>query len=132
MADEHAPVGIIDAGDVGVFAATLLLQEDMAAHHGMKYVLNGPEDICGRQIVDIVEKEIGEKVEHVKFRDVEFIEQMAEAEQTETKSVIRSIRYAPETAWEGKCSASTTSREVLGLAAPRRTLEEVWREMLDG
>ena len=125
-------MGIIDAGDVGVFAATLLLQEDTAAHHGMKYVLNAPEDICGRQIVDMVEKEICEKVGDVRFRDVEFIEQMAEAEQTETKSVIRSIRYAPETAWEGKCSASTTSREVLELAAPRRTLEEVWREMLDG
>jgi hypothetical protein len=68
----------------------------------------------------------------VRFKDMGFVEQMAEAAQHESKSVIMSIKHAPETAWEGKCSASTTSREVLELAAPRKTAGEVFREMLEG
>ncbi|KAH6704210.1 hypothetical protein BKA61DRAFT_680460 [Leptodontidium sp. MPI-SDFR-AT-0119] len=55
---QDAPVGIIDANDVAVFAAHLLVEDDITKHDKAKYVLNGPEDITGRQVVELVEKEI--------------------------------------------------------------------------
>ncbi|KAG7126823.1 hypothetical protein HYQ44_000543 [Verticillium longisporum] len=69
-AAEDVPVGIIHADDVGEFAAHLLVEEDVAPHNGAKYVLNGPEDITGRQIVALVEQEIGTKVEEVHYKDM--------------------------------------------------------------
>lgn len=130
IASENAPVGIIDASEVGIFAAHLLVEDNVSPHNKGKYVLNGPTDITGRQIVAMVEQEIGTKVEDVRFKDHSFLEDMA-AQSRETKSVILSIRHALETAWDGKCSASTTSNEVLHLAAPKIAPAEVFRTMLE-
>jgi len=132
MADESARVGVIDASDIGIFAARLLLERDTAPHHGEKYVLNGPRDITGRDIVDLVEREIGTKVEDVRFRDVSFVADMAEQEGEDTKSAVASIKFAPVTAWEGECGVETTSRKVRALGAPKRSVGDVWREMLEG
>ncbi|KAM0284140.1 hypothetical protein ACHAQH_002129 [Verticillium albo-atrum] len=126
---EDAPVAIIDPVEVGAFAAHLLVEEDVTPHDKAKYVLNGPEDINGRQIVDLVEQEIGTKVENVQFKDVSWIEYMA-AQSSQPKSVIGSIRFAPVTGWEGKCTASTTSKEVLRLAAPKVTPAAYFKTML--
>lgn len=135
MASEDAPVGIIDPHDIGVFAAHLLSQEDPTAHNRAKYVLNGPEDITGKQIVDLVERHIGKPVERVSYKDVSFIDSLYEmnyAATRQSRNVISSIKHAPETAWEGKCSASTTSREVLEIAAPKRTPADVLKSLLEG
>ncbi len=59
-----------------------------------------------------------------------FVEQMAAASQ-ESNNVILSIEHAAETAWEGKCSASTTSKEILELAAPKRTPADVLKTLLE-
>jgi hypothetical protein len=93
--------------------------------------VNGPEDITGNQVVKMVEEHLGTKVENVIFKDVSFIDQMAEASQ-ENKSVLLSIKHAPETMWEGKCSTSTTSKDVLDLAAPKRTPADVLKSMIEG
>jgi uncharacterized protein YbjT (DUF2867 family) len=130
MASSDAPVGIIDPYDVGIVAAHLLLQEDPAAHNNAKYVLNGPEDITGNQIVKMVEEHIGAKVENVSYKDMSFIDQMAAATQ-ESKTVILSIKHAMEKAWEGECMASTTSKEILDLAAPKRTPADVLKVLLE-
>lgn len=129
MASTDAPVGIIDPYDVGVLAAHLLSQEDPAVHNNAKYVLNGPEDITGSQIVKMVEQYIGAQVENVSYKDMSFVDHMAAATQG-SKNVILSIKHAPETAWEGKCTASTTSKEILELAAPKRTPAEVLKTLL--
>jgi uncharacterized protein YbjT (DUF2867 family) len=129
MASRDAPVGVIDADDVGVVAARLLCERDPSPHNRAKYVLNGPEDVTGEQIVGMVEQQIGTKVESVSYKDVSFVEDMAAASGY-SKSVILSIKHAPETAWEGKCSASTTSKEVLDLAPPKRTVAEGFKAML--
>jgi hypothetical protein len=60
-------------------------------------------------------------VENVSFKDLSFLEYMVQAAPQESRNVIMSIRYAPETAWAGLCKAETTSKEVLALAAPRNT-----------
>lgn len=130
MPDENAPLGCIDPDDVGRFAAVLLSQEDYSVHNKAKYVLNGPEDITGKQIVELVEQSIGVKVENVKFRDMTFIENWA-ASVKENKSLILSIKYAPVPSWDGKCSAATTSKEVKELAAPRITPIGWWKSALE-
>ncbi|KAM0559996.1 hypothetical protein ACHAPJ_003951 [Fusarium lateritium] len=130
ISSEDAPIGIIDSNDVGIFAAHLLTTDDIAAHHKAKYVLNGPEDITGRQIVTMTEEYIRTKVEDVSFKDVGFVEYLA-AQSSESKNVIRSIRHAPETAWESKCTASTTSKEVLHIAPPKRTPAQVLKTLLE-
>lgn len=134
MASKDAPVGIIDPYDVGVFAAHLLSQGDPTAHNQAKYVLNGPEDITGKQIVDMVEQHIGTQVKEVSYKDMSFIDSLYELNHAETqaKNVIMSIKHALETAWEGKCSASTTSEKVLDLAAPKRTPADVLKTLLEG
>jgi nucleoside-diphosphate-sugar epimerase len=118
--DENALVGLVHPDDVGHFAAVLLSQEDHSVHNKAKYVLNGPEDITGKQIVEMVEECIGAKVEDVQFRDVSPIDAWAAAVK-EHKNHILSVKHAPVTAWEGKCSAATTSTEVHELAAPKIT-----------
>ncbi|KAJ0166081.1 hypothetical protein CTA2_8786 [Colletotrichum tanaceti] len=87
LASEDGPVGAIDSSEVGHFAAHLLVQEDVSPYNKAKYVMNGPEDITGRGIVDMVEKSIGTKVEDVSFRNLEFIDKMA-ADSNEARNVI--------------------------------------------
>jgi len=120
MPDEDALLGCVHPDDVGRFAAVLLSQEDHSVHNKAKYVLNGPEDITGKQIVRLVEQNIGTQVDNVKFRDMSFIDSWA-ASVEENKSLILSIKYAPVTSWAGKCSTATTSKVVKELAAPEIT-----------
>lgn len=134
MASKDAPVGIIDPTEVGVFAAHLLSDGNPTVHNKARYVLNGPEDITGKQIVDMVEQYIGVQVEEVIYKDVSFIDFLYEHQYAAThqsKNVILSIKHAPETAWEGQCTASTTSKEVLELAAPKHTPADVLKSLLE-
>ncbi|KAK4240151.1 hypothetical protein C8A03DRAFT_31717 [Achaetomium macrosporum] len=132
MASKDAPVGVIHPDDVGEFAAQLLVQKDPAVHNKAKYVLNGPEDVTGEQIVRMVEQHIGAQVENVVYKDLTFIDEMAAAAEAagQSKSIILSIKHAPVTAWEGKCTAATTRREVLELAPPTRTVAGALEAML--
>lgn len=133
MASEDAPVGIIDPYDVGVLAAYLLSQNDPTAHNKAKYVLNGPEDITGKQIVEMAEQHIGTHVKKVTFKDLSFIDRFVELDHAaphQSKNVILSVKHAQDLAWEGKCSTSTTSGEVLKLAAPKRTPADVLESLL--
>ncbi|KAJ5931061.1 hypothetical protein N7466_006554 [Penicillium verhagenii] len=134
MASEDAPVGIVDPDEVGILAAHLLSKQDPTPHNKAKYVVNGPEDITGKQVVDMVERYIGTNVEQVIYKDLSFLDSLYEfnyAATSQSKNVIFSIKHAAETAWEGKCSASTTSAEVLELAAPKRSPEDVLKTMLE-
>ncbi|RAO68324.1 uncharacterized protein BHQ10_004336 [Talaromyces amestolkiae] len=132
---EDAPVGIIDPDEVGVIAAHLLSQDDTSVHHKAKYILNGPEDTTGKQIVQMIQQYIDAPVKDVIYKDVSFIDMIYEhqfAATKQSKQVIYSVKRAPETAWEGKCSASTTSKEILELAAPKRTPADVLKTLLEG
>jgi uncharacterized protein YbjT (DUF2867 family) len=128
--DASTPTGLIDPYDVGVVAAHLLTQEDTTPHNQAKYVLNGPEDVTGEQIVKMAEQYIGQPVEDVKFKDVAFVDQMV-ANSSESRNVIGSIKFAPVTIWEGKAKAETTSKEILDLYAPKRTAAEVLNQLTE-
>jgi hypothetical protein len=129
LKSEDAGVGIIDSNDVGIFAAYLLVTMDVTRHNKAKYVLNGPEDISGRQIVAMAEEYTGTSVEDVVLKDTSFVEHMA-AQSKEYPNVILSVRLAPETAWEGKCRIDTTSKEVIEIAAPISIAAQVLKTML--
>ncbi|KAF3357647.1 Putative exopolygalacturonase X [Verticillium dahliae VDG1] len=126
---EDVPVGAVHADDVGEFAARLLVLDDVAPHNGQKYVLNGPEDITGRQIVALVEQEIGTKVEEVHYKDMTFIDYLVE-HSPGPKPLIESLKHAGVKAWEGECTASTTSEGVLRLAAPKTAPAAVFKTLL--
>lgn len=127
--DGDALAGVIDAAEVGVFAAHLLTSDNTTQHNQARYVLNGPEDINGQTIVKLVEQHIGTKVDKVTFNDVSFLDKQAETT-AESKNLILSIKQAMNTTKEGKCKASTTSKEVLSIAAPKNTAAKVLADML--
>ncbi|KAK4959137.1 hypothetical protein LTR10_003936 [Elasticomyces elasticus] len=123
-------MALIDPYDVGVFAAHLLAQEDIAEHNQASYVLNGPEHVTGEQTTALVEKHIGATVGEIRYNDFSFVNYIAEQQTSEPKNVLRSIRYAAIPMWEGKAKADTTSKEVLRLYAPKRTMAEVFEAMV--
>ncbi|KAH8203858.1 hypothetical protein TruAng_001922 [Truncatella angustata] len=124
----EAPVAIIDPYDIGVLAAHLLLQKDTSVHNHGRYVVNGPEDITGEQIVKLVEGRIGAKVDSVLYKDMSFVDHIPEYRgQT---AVLFSLKKGVETLWDGVCTASTTSKEVLELAKPTRTPTDVLEALL--
>ncbi|KAJ5407504.1 NmrA-like family protein [Penicillium sp. CMV-2018d] len=133
LLSKDAPVGIIDPDEVGVIAAHLLSQDDTSVHNKAKYVLNGPEDITGKQIVDMIEQYIGAPVKDVSYKDVSFIDMLYEHQYAgkELKNIIYTIKRAAETGWEGKCSTSTTSEEILELAAPKRSPVDTLKTLLE-
>ncbi|KAF5617488.1 hypothetical protein F25303_13256 [Fusarium sp. NRRL 25303] len=131
MPSEDAAVAPIDSNEVGLFAAHLLSSEDINLHNKAKYVLSGPEDITGRQLVDLIEEYIGTKVEHVIFKDMSWVEQAA-AQTQQSKNVVLSRKYAAEASWEGRCGVTTTSKEVLQIAAPKNTPAEILKALIQG
>ena len=133
MLSEDAPVGIIDPDEVGDIAAHLLSQDDTSVHNKARYVVNGPEDITGKQIVEMIEQQIGVPVKDVSYKDVSFINMLYQnqyAATKQSKNLIYTMKRAPETAWEGKCSTSTTSEEILKLGAPKRSPADTLKTLL--
>jgi hypothetical protein len=106
--DTNSPNGVIDAYDVGVFAAHLLASE---------------------QIIKLVEQYIGEPVTNVKYKDFEVIDQWAEA-MPEHGTLFRAIKRSGATIWGGS-AVETQSKEVSDIYAPKRTVAEVLKEMVE-
>ncbi|KAL0936002.1 NmrA-like family protein [Colletotrichum truncatum] len=135
MAAKDAPVAPNDPVEVGVFAARLLALDDPSPHSGAKYVLNGPEDITGEQIVKLVEKHIGTEVKDVVYQDLSFIEAFVASGfggPGQSKTVLRSMRYGLMTMWKGVCVTATTSKEVKEIGGPKRTPAEMLNRLLEG
>ena len=129
-ASADVPSAPIDPDDVGAVAAHLLATDDISPHHQAKYVLNGPEDITGEQIVQLVEDYIGTKVEDVSYADLTMIDHWAAAS-GDIGHLILTIKHSLEVSWEGKTRASTTSKEVLEIAPPRRTPAQVMKSLVE-
>ncbi|KAI1297529.1 hypothetical protein F5Y03DRAFT_369576 [Xylaria venustula] len=126
-----APVGIIDPYEIGVLAARLLALQDPTPHNKGRYIISGPEDATGNSIVELVEKNIGTKVENVIFKDLSFVDAFAESSPDPTHIVL-TIKKAAERQWLGEGRASSTSKEVLELAAPKNTPADVLKRLLEG
>lgn len=129
MADEHALCAPIDCREVGAFAAQLIAQEDVSKHHTKRYVMNGPVDITGREIVKMVEEATGQEVKDVRFRDMEFIDAWA-AQEKEKAHLVLSIKHAPELSWAGLTRAKNNSPEVGELLELKATPAMVFDELI--
>jgi uncharacterized protein YbjT (DUF2867 family) len=127
--DTNSPNGVIDAYDVGVFAAHLLASDQTDKHNKARYVLTGPENVTGEQIIKLVEQYIGEPVTNVKYKDFEVIDQWAET-MPEHGTLFRAIKRSGATIWGGS-AVETQSKEVSDIYAPKRTVAEVLKEMVE-
>lgn len=124
------PAGLIDPDDVGRAAAHLIASDDFSPYDHKKLVLNGPEKITGAQIVALVEKHIGVKVEEVVWNDSTLIEQMAE-QNPENKNIMLGLKTAALEYWDSGIEDAPTSKEILDLCPPTRTAAEVLEELLE-
>jgi uncharacterized protein YbjT (DUF2867 family) len=128
--DTNPPNAVIDSYDVGVFAAHLLASEQTEKHNKAKYVLTGPEDVTGEQIVKLVEGYLGEPVKDVKYKDFSVIDAWAES-MPEQGTLIKAVRRGGGAIWGGS-ALETRSKEVPGIYTPSRTVEQVLKEMVEG
>ena len=117
--DEKAPFAAVDPYEVGIIAAQLLTQEDVSKHASKKYVIAGPENLNGKQIVELLEKHAGIKLDDVEYRDTKWAE-MLKAMGT-PEYLIPSIATAPTFSWDGSSSkeADPTNPEILALYTPK-------------
>lgn len=128
--DRDSPNALIDSYDVGVFAAHLLATEEIDKHNKAKYVLTGPEDVTGEQIVELIEGHLGEAVKDVKYRDFSVIDAWAESV-PEQRTLIKAISRTGSAIWGGS-ALETRSKEVPKIYTPSRAAEEVLKEMVEG
>ncbi len=113
---------IIDPTDIGIIAARLLALEDPSPHNQKRYVINGPDDVTGNQVIDAVEKYAGVRPTLVTFADESIFDQMADYGYS--KSAVVSIREGARMFMNGKGSLTKvreTSAELLALAPPKGT-----------
>lgn len=127
--NKDMPAGLIDSDDVGRAAAYLIASDDFSSFNHKKLVLNGPEEITGSHIVDLVQGYIGAKVEDVVWNDTSLIAQMAE-QSPENKNIILSVRDAAIEYWNSGIKDAATSQEILDLCPPKRTAAEVLEDLI--
>jgi uncharacterized protein YbjT (DUF2867 family) len=127
---EDVPVGTVNPGDVGILAAKLLLLDDTLEYNKSRLEVNGPENITGKQVVELANAELGRKIDAVQFKDLTAIEALAANAPTEVRHIMRTIKFAPITVWNGECTVSTTSAVVLKIAPPKTTLQETFKALL--
>ncbi|PNP60307.1 hypothetical protein THARTR1_00331 [Trichoderma harzianum] len=133
LSSEESPAGLIDPEDIGTFAAHLLALDDASTHNHGKYVLHGPEDVTGKDIVKLVEDCIGEKVKNVTYSAKDTYVNAVKSMGIPDK-LIPGMFTTVEALWEGKCARDyhPISKEVTALAPPKTTAAEVLKAMLAG
>ncbi|KAK6436781.1 hypothetical protein LTR95_007020 [Oleoguttula sp. CCFEE 5521] len=124
-------VAMLDPEDVGSVGAHLLALDDPSQHNRARYVLSGPEDLTGEQLVALIEKYAGVTVANTEFKDVSWIDELSKTGGYPEK-VLASIRAGCIPLWTGACSvyAMPTSADIIELAAPRRTPEVAFDALL--
>jgi uncharacterized protein YbjT (DUF2867 family) len=125
-------VAMIDPEDVGNIGAHLLALEDPTPHNHARYVLSGPEDVTGKDIVELVEQYAGVKVQKVEFKSTSWLDDLVKTGVFPEK-VLPSVLAGCEPLWQGKCSlaGTPTSNEIMELAPPKRTVAEALKAMLE-
>jgi uncharacterized protein YbjT (DUF2867 family) len=124
-------VAIIDANDVGKVAATLLSSPDPSPHNQKKYVLRGPENTTGADVVALVESVIGDTVQEVQYRDESIVTGLAAMGYPER--LIKAIREGLKPMWAGKWAVDAnvpTSKEMLELCPPATKAAESFKALL--
>ena len=131
LLDADANVGLVHPEDVGKVAANLLVLDDIKPHNQARYVLNGPEDVNGKKIVEAVEHFIGAKVQDVAFKDTRIMRELIKAAYSE--KISDSIIGGLGGLWQGKFSSSKrpTSKEIMELAPPELNIVDTLKAMVE-
>jgi uncharacterized protein YbjT (DUF2867 family) len=119
---KDAPVAVVNSVEVGIAAAHLLGLDDTTPHHSKKYVVVGPTNITGKDMVDLVEKHAGTKVEDVTYEDKSWLESPG-VKAAFPANVLPSLAQAPVSGFNGSASVEVdpTSPELAKLYAPKRS-----------
>jgi len=119
MIDGDHGVAVVDSHEVGTIAAKLLALEDVSPHDKKKYVVAGPSNLTGKQLVQLVEKYAGTTVDEVVFRDTSMIKALESPGYP--AHVIASLSLAPRGGYDGATSVEVTptSQEIMELYAPK-------------
>lgn len=127
------PVSLIDPADIGRVASALLALEDPTPHNKATYVLRGADDVTGRDIVAMVEEEIGTKVSNVEFKSTVMIDALG-THGIYPERAIPSIKAGCNFVWAGQCTTygTPTAKEILSLAPPEITAREGFKRLLEG
>ncbi|KAH6714137.1 hypothetical protein BKA61DRAFT_607257 [Leptodontidium sp. MPI-SDFR-AT-0119] len=127
------PVAMVDPEDVGNVGAHLLALDDPSPYNHGRYIISGPEDVTGKDLVKLAEKTAGVKAEKVEFKVTSWIHELVKAGVYPEK-LLPSILSGFEPLWAGRCSlaGTPTSKQVLDLARPERTIEVALKAMLEG
>ena len=123
--DEHEPAALVDSDDVGVVAAHLLSDKNYTAHNQSKYVLAGPKNVTGRDIVDMVERLAGTKVDKVEYRDTDWVDTLPS--RGYSRNVLPSmIDCLQHYLWKGtaKVEEAGNSPQINEKATPKTTMDE--------
>ena len=129
-ADAH--VAMLDPEDVGAVGAFILALDDPSPHASQRYVLSGPEDVSGNDIVKLVEKIVGTKVIETRFRDTQWLNDLVTSGAYPEK-VYPSIMAGFDCLWDGSCTKAKTPTSLAireSPVNPSRTVEEALRAMI--
>jgi hypothetical protein len=91
-------------------AARLLASEQTEKHNKANYVLTGPENVTGEQILTLIEEYLGEPARDVKYNDFSFLDVWAES-MSEQRTLTHAIGRARGAIWDGS-TLETRSKEV--------------------
>lgn len=128
LLDETAGVALVDPEEVGIIAGHILAATD-TVHSHQKYVIVGPSNITGRDIVKAVEKHAGTSVDDIEYRDTSWTQYMPDIY---PKYLLSSLALAPRSGYEGGSSIeqSPTSPEVLKLYTPQSSAADALERAL--
>uniref|UniRef100_K3WQD1 NmrA-like domain-containing protein n=1 Tax=Globisporangium ultimum (strain ATCC 200006 / CBS 805.95 / DAOM BR144) TaxID=431595 RepID=K3WQD1_GLOUD len=126
LISKDAPVAPVDPKDVGAAAGALLALPDPSAHYGRTYHLSGPNDVCGEDVVHLIEAKLGEKLT-VEYQSMELLNEILSYV---SKDLGKAIKLSStEFLWKGLCGLrnnpmTQSSPELLELNIPRTTVQE--------
>lgn len=127
--DGDVPAAVIDPVDVGVVGAYLLSADDYKEHNHAKYVLAGPENVTGKDLVKLAEEFTHTKIDNVEYRFTDWLKHLPLAGFPE--NVIPSVESGISIIWYGQASLSAAgnSKEIQ-FAQPKRTVYDQIKAMI--
>lgn len=107
------PIATIDPKEIGIVAGRLLLADDPSQHNGKGYVLVGPSNINGKQLVDLLAQHAGTTIDDVVYSDTSYLT----PSDTFPENLIPSLKRGAVTLSDGSSSVelTPTSPEVTAL-----------------
>ncbi|TIB92856.1 NAD(P)-binding protein [Wallemia mellicola] len=129
--DGDTPAAIISPADVGVVGAHLLSADDYKQHNRARYILAGPEDVTGKDLVKLAEEFTNAKIDNVEYRFTDWIKNLTAIGLPE--NVIPNVESGISIIWHGQASLSQAgnSKEIQ-FALPKRTVHDQIKAMIEG